>query len=139
MIRLRQPVHIRLREEGDRTVAFRADQKQIAVYHVGIRSLPTHPEQNRTNFFHPLVTPSGVTVTDDAPQDHLHHRGLFMSFTKVTWAGEGKRIEGNFWHADAAAVVVPGRLHYARGGPVCATLAASHDFVIGGRQCSFKT
>ncbi|MCY2995271.1 MAG: PmoA family protein [Planctomycetota bacterium] len=119
--------------EGNRIVTLRSGREQIAVYHVGIRELPAHPDQNRTNFFHPLVTPSGLTVTDDAPQDHLHHRGLFLSFTKVTWTGPGKRIEGNFWHADAAAVVAVGRLHYARGGAVCATLAASHSFTIGGQ------
>ena len=117
-------------EEG-RTVAVSANRKPMAVYHVGVRERPGHPEQNRANFFHPLVTPSGATVTDDSPADHLHHRGLFMAFTKATWFGDGRRLEGNFWQADASAVIAPGKLHYARGGPVCATLAVSHDFRIG--------
>jgi hypothetical protein len=102
----------------------------MAAYHIGVREMPAHPEYNRANFFHPLFTPAGVIVTDDAPPDHLHHRGLFMSFTEVTWRGGGKRLSGNFWHA-AGATIEPGKLYYDHGGAVAATMAASHDFRIG--------
>ena len=119
--------------EGDRTVTLGDDAKPMAVYHVGIRELPAQPMFNRANFFHPLMTPSGVTVTDDAPPDHRHHRGLFLSFTEVTWIGHGQRLKGNFWHGDTAAKVTPGKVHYARGGPVCAAMAVSHDFTIGAQ------
>ena len=121
-------------QTNDRVVAISAGQRPIALYHVGVRELPSQPEFARANFFHPLVTPAGVTVTDDAPPDHLHHRGLFLSFTELTWTHDGRRLKGNFWHKDASATVAPGRLHYARGGPVCATMAASHDFAIGGQR-----
>jgi hypothetical protein len=119
--------------EDDRTVTLGDGPKPMAVYHSGVRKLPGKPEQDRANFFHPLVTPSGVTVTDDAPPDHLHHRGLFLAFTEVTWTGDGKRLKGNFWHGDPAAKIAPGKVLYARGGPVCAALAVSHDFTIGAR------
>ena len=119
--------------DGDRTITLGYGSKPIAVYRVGIRELPGLPAQSRSNFFHPLVTPSGVTVTEDAPPDHLHHRGLFLSFTEVTWTGNGRRLKGNFWHGDSAAKVLPGKVRYARGGPVCAALAVSHDFTIGGQ------
>jgi hypothetical protein len=120
-------------KEGDQTVALCAGQKLMAVYRLGVRTLAGHPEHNRANFFYPLLTPAGAIVNDDAPADHLHHRGLFLAFTELTWAGDGKQLKGNFWHKDANAVIAPGQLHYARGGPVCATLAASHDFMIGGQ------
>jgi len=119
------------KREGEKTLVLLAGEKPMAVYHLGVRELAAHPEHNRANFFHPLVTPAGVTVTDDAPSDHLHHRGLFMSFTEVRWAGNGKQLKGNFWHKHETAAIAPGKLHYARGGPVCATLAASHEFKIG--------
>jgi hypothetical protein len=119
--------------EDDRTVTLNDAAKPMAVYYTGIRVKPGQPEQNRSNFFHPLVTPSGVTVTDDSPPDHLHHRGLFLAFTEVTWTGGGKQLKGNFWHGDPNSKIAPGKVHYAHGGPVCAALAASHDFTIGGQ------
>ncbi len=34
-------------------------------------------------FFHPLTTPSGVVVTDLAPDDHRHHRGVFLAWVEM--------------------------------------------------------
>ncbi|MDX1951395.1 MAG: DUF6807 family protein [Verrucomicrobiota bacterium] len=34
-------------------------------------------------YFHPLVTPKGVTITDVAPSDHLHHRGIFFAWVEM--------------------------------------------------------
>ena len=34
-------------------------------------------------FFHPLTTPSGVVVTDLAPADHPHHRGVFLAWVEM--------------------------------------------------------
>ena len=31
-------------------------------------------------YFHPLNTPSGERVTDVAPGDHRHHRGVFLAW-----------------------------------------------------------
>ena len=119
--------------QGDRTITFADGSEPIAVYYVGVRDFPGQSALSRANFFHPLVTPAGVTVSDDAPPDHLHHRGLFMAFTEATWSGDGRQLKGNFWHGDAAAKIAPGKVLYARGGPVCATMAVSHDFTIRGQ------
>lgn len=43
-------------------------------------------------FFHPFATPSGVTVTDLAPSDHKHHRGIFLAWFAVQGA-----TSGDFW------------------------------------------
>lgn len=43
-------------------------------------------------FFHPFATPSGVTVTDLAPSDHKHHRGIFLA-----WFGVQGATSGDFW------------------------------------------
>ena len=32
------------------------------------------------SYFHPVETPSGETVTNVAPDDHPHHRGIFLGF-----------------------------------------------------------
>lgn len=44
-------------------------------------------------YFHPLTTPSGTVITDVAPDDHLHHRGLFFAWLVVRNA----ETSGDFW------------------------------------------
>jgi hypothetical protein len=43
-------------------------------------------------YFHPVCTPKGVVVTDFAPTDHPHHRGIFLAFVEM----HGKR-DADFW------------------------------------------
>ena len=43
-------------------------------------------------YFHPLTTPSGVVVTDVAPADHKHHRGIFLAWFEM----HGKK-DADFW------------------------------------------
>jgi hypothetical protein len=44
-------------------------------------------------FFHPLCTPDGVAVTDLAPADHPHHRGVFLAFVEM----RGAKLDADFW------------------------------------------
>ena len=43
-------------------------------------------------YFHPLLTPGGVVVTDVAPADHPHHRGVFLAWVEM----HGKK-DADFW------------------------------------------
>jgi hypothetical protein len=43
-------------------------------------------------YFHPLTTPSGAVLTDVAPSDHKHHRGIFMAWFEM----KGKK-DADFW------------------------------------------
>jgi len=43
-------------------------------------------------YFHPVRTPSGATITDVAPSDHLHHRGIFLAWVEM----HGKK-DADFW------------------------------------------
>jgi hypothetical protein len=43
-------------------------------------------------FFHPFTTPSGVVVTEVAPDDHPHHRGIFLAFVEM----HGEK-DADFW------------------------------------------
>ena len=61
-------------------------------------------------YFHPVMTPSGVVVTDVAPADHRHHRGIFLA-----WVETHGRKDADFWgwgeHApikDRRIVALPG-------------------------------
>src|ERR1041384_1075313 len=43
-------------------------------------------------YFHPLATPSGAVLTDVAPADHKHHRGIFLAWFDM----HGKK-DADFW------------------------------------------
>lgn len=38
---------------------------------------------NSGDYFHPIRTPAGLVITDFAPSDHRHHRGLFLGFVEM--------------------------------------------------------
>lgn len=37
----------------------------------------------RKNYIHPLIAPGGACITEDAPSDHLHHRGIFWAWRRI--------------------------------------------------------
>ena len=43
-------------------------------------------------YFHPFSTPAGVVVTEVAPDDHPHHRGIFLAFVEM----HGQK-DADFW------------------------------------------
>ncbi|WP_020400179.1 DUF6807 family protein [Kordiimonas gwangyangensis] len=56
----------------------------------------------RANYLHPVFSPSGAIVTENAPEDHIHHRGIFWS-----WRGlfvDGKSV-GDAWVGDHISYV----------------------------------
>ena len=50
-----------------------------------------------TSCFHPVNTPSGIRVTDLAPGDHHHHRGIFLAWHTLHFQ----------WPADFSALPTP--------------------------------
>jgi hypothetical protein len=63
--------------EGDTKVLF---------YQAERKALPDG-RAARSNYFHPLYDLDGNVVTEDFPEDHIHHRGIF-------WAWHQVRING---------------------------------------------
>jgi hypothetical protein len=43
-------------------------------------------------YFHPVYSPAGTLVTDIGPEDHRHHRGIFLAWVEVNGAAKG-----DFW------------------------------------------
>lgn len=43
-------------------------------------------------YFHPVTTPAGVVLTDVAPSDHKHHRGIFLAWVEMHGAKDA-----DFW------------------------------------------
>ncbi len=56
------------------------------------------PSVDSVGFLHPLLTPSGTEVTDLAPSDHPHHRGIFLGWVEMM----GER-RADFWGWGAKA------------------------------------
>lgn len=43
----------------------------------------------RSSYIHPLFDLNGEVITEDFPEDHLHHRGIFWAWHQV-WVGDKK-------------------------------------------------
>jgi hypothetical protein len=52
------------------------------------------PEQTRSCYIHPLYSLDGRILTEDFPQDHLHHHGLFWTWPVVKTRGQDTQT----WH-----------------------------------------
>ncbi|MCC7175307.1 MAG: PmoA family protein [Bryobacterales bacterium] len=106
--------------------------KPVLTYNYGPQLKPGAPEnRRRCCYVFPLYTPAGVSLLDDFPADHYHHRGLFWSWPIVETGGkqydlwmnltakhrpaktpavssdsQAARLEaGNFWEADGRDIV----------------------------------
>lgn len=68
----------------------------------------------RANYIHPLYGLQGEVLTEDFPEDHLHHRGIFWSWHQLY--SEGKRIgdpwlsEGINWEVQNISTEVKGTM-----------------------------
>lgn len=56
-------------------------------------------------YFHPVYSPSGTLVTDVGPEDHPHHRGVFLAWAEVNGAAKG-----DFWGSGEPATVAGRRI-----------------------------
>lgn len=65
--------------------------KPVLVYQLERPADSTLPVESAC-YFHPLITPGGVVVTDVAPKDHPHHRGVFLAWVEM----HGKK-DADFW------------------------------------------
>jgi hypothetical protein len=62
---------IRIREGG----------KDVLFYRTGPNSV--NDSYERSNYIHPLYGPDGTVLTEDFPEDHPHHRGIFWAWHQV--------------------------------------------------------
>jgi hypothetical protein len=40
-------------------------------------------DKGRCNYFHPVYLPDGTVITEDAPADHIHHRGIYWAWHQI--------------------------------------------------------
>ncbi|HKJ43822.1 MAG TPA: DUF6807 family protein [Sunxiuqinia sp.] len=72
-------------ERLDDGILFKEGNKKIAFYH---KDASTNLDRGRTNYFHPVYLPDGTVITENAPEDHLHHRGIFWAWHRVLLNGK---------------------------------------------------
>lgn len=56
------------------------------------RSADGKPAVESVGYVHPFATPKGIVLTDVAPADHPHHRGIFLA-----WVEMHGRKDADFW------------------------------------------
>ncbi|GAB5518180.1 MAG: hypothetical protein RhofKO_04310 [Rhodothermales bacterium] len=83
---------------GDPDVVIRETEGQYALtvqglplltYHAAPRPLPegVDPAYQRGGYIYPLLSPSGVRITDDYPPSHPHQHSLWFAWTETAFRG----------------------------------------------------
>src|SRR5690606_19486172 len=95
-----------------------------ALYPAPIGSNPLYA---RAGFVHPLNTPAGHALTRIQPPDHIHHYGLWNSWTRLEYGDQSYGL----WnlHLNQGTVRFAG-FDAVYGGPVTAGFVARHAHVI---------
>lgn len=71
--------------DGDR-LELREGDDIVMVFQLQPKS--QNGEYSRSNYVHPLYDAAGDMVTEDFPQDHLHHRGIFWAWHQLLLDGK---------------------------------------------------
>jgi hypothetical protein len=80
----------------------------------------------RSGFIHPLWSPTGSVLTNIHPDDHYHHVGIWMPWTKTKF--EGKDVD--FWNLGAGQGTVRfKRFLSTTSGPVYGGFQAEHEHI----------
>jgi len=80
----------------------------------------------RGGYIHPVLSPSGKMITDDFPPNHIHHHGIWWSWTKTEFDGR----HPDFWNmGDGKGKVDFVAMDKSWSGPVHAGWTARFQYV----------
>lgn len=107
--------------------------KPVLVYNHGMVTVESVPKKDnrrtRSSYIHPLWGLQGEVLTDDAPKDHYHHRGVFWAWPHVSIDGK----EHDLWmYKNIQQKFV--RWLDREAGPVTATLGVENGWFVGDRK-----
>ncbi|MGE0405315.1 MAG: DUF6807 family protein [Candidatus Korobacteraceae bacterium] len=71
-------------------MALKTPDGRVALRYVTTKGETPNLAAPSAAYFHPLNSPSGVTVTAVAPGDHRHHRGMFLAWHSMEFRAPGK-------------------------------------------------
>lgn len=100
---------------SDEAIVIRGQDRELLRYVIRKPADSKLPLES-ASYFHPFTTPSGVVMTDVAPSDHLHHRGIFLGWVEM----HGKK-DADFWGWGAHAPVTNRVMTATDIGPVRST------------------
>jgi methane monooxygenase PmoA-like len=131
----------------------RGPDGRVALTYLTKKPAGSNLKANSACCFHPLNTPSGERITDLAPGDHVHHRGVFLAwhsmefrrkadFSKLGPLGPTHGFDinrGDFWGWGQFAptdqrVITNQRLLLQRSDAKAATLEIQNDWMIAARK-----
>ncbi|HEX8913899.1 MAG TPA: PmoA family protein [Humisphaera sp.] len=105
-----------------------ADGRDVLIYRGEKTKTPAgiEPIFARGGYIHPLVTPGGVTVTDDYAPGHKHHHGVWAPWTATRFEDR----KPDFWNmGQGSGTVEFVGLDKAWSGRVTAGFSSNHRFV----------
>lgn len=136
----------------DHGMTLKAPDGRVVFTYMTRKPERTNLAANSTSCFHPVNTPSGERLTDLAPGDHHHHRGIFLAWhaMQFQWPAdfsafgplgptEGSNIErGDFWGwgqfaPTAGRVIVNKGIVLAEADAAHAVLEIADDWTINGK------
>ncbi|TRZ42262.1 DUF6807 family protein [Robertkochia solimangrovi] len=68
-------------QQTDSTLVLLENSNPRFTYH--IKTTSDSGKYPRTNYIHPLFDENGLAVTEDFPEDHPHHRGIFWTWHQL--------------------------------------------------------
>ncbi len=114
---------------ADGRVRFSLAGRPALYYQAEERPFPRpdiNPVLKRGGFLHPVISPSGRTVTSSYPPRHTHHQGIWAPWTRTEFQGRNP----DFWNMHAET----GRVEFEEldrhwSGPVHGGFRSRHRFV----------
>jgi hypothetical protein len=118
---------------GDQSLKLSEGQAPVLVYNHGVITNEQVPQsdhrRSRACYIHPLWGINGEMLTDDFPQDHYHHHGVFWTWPHVGVEGE----QHDLW---AGSTIWDRFVRWIcrQTGPVAAVLAVENGWFIGQQK-----
>jgi len=114
--------------QSEKVLVLQKDGTKVLSYNHAIVPPPAGQSElyNRSAFIHPLWSPSGSVLTNIHPDDHYHHVGIWMPWTKTKFEGQAT----DFWNLKSGQGTVRFRKFLSTtSGPVYGGFQAEHDHV----------
>jgi hypothetical protein len=131
----------------------RGPDGRVAYTYLTTKPAGSNLRANSACCFHPLNTPSGERVTDLAPGDHVHHRGVFLAWHSMEfrWPGDFSKLgplgpthgydisRADFWGWGQFAptdgrVITNGSLQLGASSATAATVEIRNNWMIANRK-----
>ncbi len=97
-------IHVQINSEG---TYFTEGKDSILKYQIAEKSI--NGNFKRANYIHPLYALNGQVLTEDFPEDHLHHRGIFWAWHQLYIGnkriGDGWEIKDFSWEVNSVKAI----------------------------------